>query len=51
MVIALIGRLPGEPTLRRMGYGRLATTVRRSGGATKFAATHGLTPATSRRSR
>jgi hypothetical protein len=41
-VIRLLGHLPGERTLRRMGYARLATTVRRAGGSAKFAAAHGL---------
>jgi hypothetical protein len=42
-VIAKYGRLPGEPTLRRLGYARLATAVRRAGGAAAFCRRHGIT--------
>jgi hypothetical protein len=42
-IIKSLGYLPGEPTLRRMGHGRLATRVRNTrGGASGFAAEHGL---------
>jgi hypothetical protein len=42
-VVSSKGHLPGEPTLRRMGYGRLATRVRQTpGGAEAFAAQHKL---------
>jgi hypothetical protein len=42
-VIAALGYLPGEPTLRRLGYGKLATRVRQTrGGAAAFVVRHGL---------
>jgi hypothetical protein len=39
-VVAEIGRLPGQTTLRKLGYGRLATLVTRFGGTAKFCAVH-----------
>jgi hypothetical protein len=41
-VVARLGYLPGEPTLRRLGMNRLATVVRASGGARKFAEQYNL---------
>ena len=43
-VIDAIGRLPGEPTLRKMGLNRLATVVRNAGGSAKFTIAHDLSP-------
>jgi hypothetical protein len=39
-VVAETGRLPGEPTLRKLGYPRLATLVAGSGGVAMFCATY-----------
>jgi len=41
-VIESQGRLPGEKALRRLGYQRLATVVRQSGGAAEFCRRNGL---------
>jgi hypothetical protein len=41
-VIAKVGWLPGDAKLRRMGYGRLASAVKASGGAARFCAVHAL---------
>ena len=43
-VIDVIGHLPGEPTLRKMGLNRLATAVRNAGGSAKFTIAHDLSP-------
>lgn len=39
-VVAELGRLPGAPALRQLGYPRLATLVAGSGGVAKFCATY-----------
>lgn len=39
-VVAETGRLPGEPALRKLGYGRLAKRIAKGGGVARFCATH-----------
>jgi hypothetical protein len=41
-VIAQHGRLPNQERLRILGYARLATAVKRAGGAQRFVEEHGL---------
>lgn len=41
-VAARVGHLPGEKTLRSMGYHRLATHIAGYGGGRKYARIHGL---------
>jgi hypothetical protein len=39
-VVSETGRLPGERTLRKLGYGRLAKRIANGGGVARFCATH-----------